>query len=188
MPTSPASPSRLPPTEFVDNAHINNPCTKVQFFEGKEPGEKCPPGSDIGYAKAQTPLLEKPLEGPVYLRTGGGHKLPDIVAALNGQIDVALDGHVDEVKGSIRTTFETVPDAPVSNFTLTLDGGRKSLLVNNTSLCSHSLHAVAEITAQNGKSANQNPPLQTPCGATKTRTRARSSSEGPCGRARRRSR
>ncbi len=162
----------LPPTEFVDNAHINNPCTKVQFFEGREPGEKCPPGSDIGYAKAQTPLLEKPLEGPVYLRTGGGHKLPDIVAALNGQIDVALAGHVDEVKGSIRTTFETVPDAPVSNFTLTLDGGRKSLLVNNTSLCAHSLHAVAEIAAQNGRSANQNPALQTPCGATKTRTRA----------------
>ncbi|MGA8744562.1 MAG: hypothetical protein WB507_01705 [Solirubrobacterales bacterium] len=157
----------LPPTEFVDNSHINNPCTKVQFFEGRSPGEKCPPGSEIGHARVKTPLLEKPLEGPVYLRTGGGHKLPDIVAALNGQIDVALDGHVDEVKGGIRTTFEAVPDAPVSQFTLTLAGGRKGLLENNTSLCSHSLHAIAKITGQNGKSANQNPTLQTPCRASR---------------------
>ncbi len=153
----------MPPTEIVDNEHIKDPCTKVQFFEGKIPGEKCPPGSDIGFAKAQTPLLEKPLEGPVYLRTGGGHKLPDIVAALNGQIDIALDGHVDSVNGRIRTTFETVPDAPVSNFTLTLDGGGKGLLQNNTNLCSHRLRATADLNGQNGLTANQNPVLQTPC-------------------------
>ncbi len=157
----------LPPTEIVDNAHISNPCTKVQFFAGKVPGEKCPPGSVLGFAKATTPLLEKPLEGPVYLRTGGGHKLPDIVAALNGQIDIALDGHVDQVKGGIRTTFETVPDAPVSNFSLTLDGGHKGLLQNNTPLCKHSLHVTADITGQNGKTANQNPVLSTPCAKKK---------------------
>ena len=154
----------LPPTELVDNAHINDPCTKVQFFAGNVPGEKCPSGSVIGFAKASTPLLEKPLEGPVYLRTGGGHKLPDIVAALNGQIDIALDGHVDQVKGGIRTTFETVPDAPVSNFSLTLDGGSKGLLQNNTNLCKHPLHVSADIAGQNGKTANQNPVLSTPCG------------------------
>ncbi len=153
----------LPPTEIVDNAHINTPCTKVQFFAGKVPGEMCPPGSVLGFAKATTPLLEKPLEGPVYLRTGGGHKLPDIVAALNGQIDIALDGHVDQLKGGIRTTFETVPDAPVSNFSLTLDGGHKGLLQNNTNLCAHPLHVTADITGQNGKTANQNPLLSTPC-------------------------
>ena len=81
----------------------------------------------IGYAKAETPLLEKPLEGPVYLRSSG-HKLPDIVAALKGQIDIDLDGHVDTVHDGLRTTFETVPDAPVSKFTLSLDGGNKGLL------------------------------------------------------------
>ncbi len=162
----------LPPTEIVDNAHIKDPCTKDQFFEGKVPGEKCPPGSDIGFAKASTPLLEKPLEGPVYLRTGGGHKLPDIVAALNGQIDIALDGHVDAVHSGIRTTFETVPDAPVSHFTLSLDGGRKGLLQNDTNLCTNTLRAVADIAAQNGKAANQNPVLSTPC-AKKHQKRAR---------------
>jgi len=163
----------LPSTEIVDNEHIKEPCTKVQFFAGRVPGEKCPAGSDIGYAKAETPLLEKPLEGPVYLRTGSGHKLPDIVAALNGQIDIALDGHVDEVHSGIRTTFDTVPDAPVSNFTLTLDGGAKGLLQNNTPLCSHSLHITADITGQNGATANQSPVLQTPCGKQSKRKQLR---------------
>ena len=117
----------------------------------------------LGYAKAETPLLEKPLEGPVYLRSSG-RKLPDIVAALNGQIDITLDGRVDTLRnGAIRTSFENPPDAPVSNFTLTLDGGAKGLLQNNTNLCAHSLHVTADITGQNGKTANQNPLLRTPC-------------------------
>jgi len=154
----------LPPTELVDNAHIGTVCTKVQFAQGSTPGERCPPGSLIGFAKAETSLLEKPLEGPVYLRANGGErKLPDLVAALNGQIDIALDGHVDTFHGAIRTTFETVPDAPISRFTLSLDGGNKGLLVNSTSLCARSLHATADIAAQNGLTANQIPELQAPC-------------------------
>ncbi len=153
----------LPPTEIVDNAHIKTPCTRVQFAEGNVPGEKCPPGSDIGYAKAETPLLERPLEGPVYLRTHPGAGLPDLVPALNGQIDVAPDFRVDTVHGAIRTTLETSPDVPISRFTLDLDGGSKGLLQNNTNLCAHALHVTADLAGQNGKTANQSSVLRTPC-------------------------
>ena len=84
----------------------------------------------IGSAKAETPLLEKPLEGPVYLRSAPENKsgLPDIVAALNGQIDIDFVGKIDTVHKSLRTSFETVPDAPVSKFALSLDGGQKGSL------------------------------------------------------------
>ena len=118
----------------------------------------------LGFAKAETPLLEKPLEGPVYLRSGGGgRKLPDIVAALNGQIDINLVGYVESVPGRLRTTFATVPDAPVSKFTLSLDGGNKGLLENGTNLCAQTLRASVAIVGQNGKAANQSPVLQTHC-------------------------
>ena len=60
--------------------------------------------------------------------SGFGHQLPDLVAALNGQIDIDLDGASTPSTNGLRTTFETVPDAPVSSFTLNLAGGGKGLL------------------------------------------------------------
>ena len=158
----------LPKSELIDNAHIKNPCTRVQFAEGRVPGEKCPPGSDIGFAKATTPLLEGPLEGPVYLRSAPQNKsgLPDIVAALNGQIDIDLDGKIETVGGRLKTSFMTVPDAPVSNFSLTLDGGRRGLLINSTNLCGATLGTSAQLEGQNGALDNQNQKLSAPCGKT----------------------
>ena len=165
----------LPPTELIDNAHLQDPCTKVQFAQGSTPGEKCPAGTVIGFAKAETPLLDKPLEGPVYLRSAPENKngLPDLVATLDGQIDLTLDGKISTVDHgkSIRTTFATVPDAPVSHFTLSLDGDHKGLLQNSANLCARPLHVSADITGQNGKTANQNPLLQTPCAKHHKRAR-----------------
>jgi hypothetical protein len=152
----------LPPTELIDNAHIGNVCTRVRFNEGETPGKNCPPSSVLGFAKAITPLLDRPLEGPVYLRASG-RAVPDIVAALNGQIDIVLDGRVDSVHGRLRTSFETVPDAPVSKFTLHFDGGSKGLLENSPKLCAHVQHFTAVFIAQNGKTADQKPLLKTPC-------------------------
>jgi len=166
----------LPPTELIDNAHLQDPCTRVQFAQGSTPGEKCPPGSVIGSAQAQTPLLEKPLEGPVYLRSAPENKsgLPDLVAALNGQINLTLDGKISTIhRRSIRTTFATIPDAPVSHFTLSLDGGHKGLLENTTNLCDHPLHVSAAIGAQNGRTADQSPALGTPCGSKAKKHRHR---------------
>ena len=149
----------LPPTELLDNAHIQAPCTLKQFAQ-----KACPPSTIIGFAKAETPLLEKPLEGPVYLRNGS-HKLPDIVAALNGQIgEIDLVGHVDSIHARLRTRFETVPDAPVSRFTLHLYGGRKGLTENSEDLCSRPQIAAVTLDAQNGKSIAANQRIQLPCG------------------------
>ena len=158
----------LPQSELIDNAHIKDPCTRVQFA-----ANKCPAGSIIGIASADTPLLEKPLEGPVYLRSAPENKsgLPDIVAALDGQIDIDLDGKIETVGGRLRTSFKTVPDAPVSRFTLSLDGGKRGLLVNSADLCNGSLSTLAQIDGQNGLTDDQNQKLAAPCGAGAKRKR-----------------
>ena len=149
----------LPPTEILDNAHIKSPCTRVQFAAGS-----CPPGSVLGSARAITPLLDQPLEGPVYLMTGFGHKLPDLVADLNGQIHVILDGKVDSTKaGGLRTTFAAVPDAPVTKFVLKLAGAKKGLLQNRVSLCANPQSATALFTGQNGESVELTPKLAVLC-------------------------
>jgi len=150
----------LPHSEFLEQAHIGTVCTRPQFKAGDTPGEKCPAASIYGYAKATTPLLDESLQGPVYLRSSS-HQLPDLVAALNsGKINIALAGRIDSVQnGRIRNTFEEVPDAPVTKFTLEMKGGKKGLLVNSTNLCKRTNRAIADFTGQNGKKHVFNPPL-----------------------------
>ncbi len=154
----------LPHSEFLDQSHIKTICTRVQFKEGAFPGEKCPKGSIYGYAKAITPLLDEPLQGPVFLRSSS-HNLPDLVAALHsGRIDINLVGRIDSVKGGrIRNSFEAVPDAPVTKFTLTMQGAKKGLLVNSTNLCRSTNRAISHFTGQNGKVSDTNPVLVAQC-------------------------
>ncbi|HVY97603.1 MAG TPA: hypothetical protein VHA54_11645 [Solirubrobacterales bacterium] len=146
----------LPKTEFLENAHIRTICTRVQYAAGNGGGAGCPAASIYGYAKAWTPLLDKPVEGPVYLRSSS-HKLPDLVASLDGQIHIDLVGRIDAKDARIRNTFETVPDAPVSKFVLTMQGGKKGLLVNNTNLCRAKPRADVRFVGQNGKVADSTP-------------------------------
>jgi len=148
----------LPHSEFLAQNHINTVCTRPQFA-----ADGCPEGSIYGYAKAFSPLLDQPLEGPVYLKSSS-HRLPDLVAALHGQVDVDLEGRIDSVKGGIRSTFEAVPDAPVSKFELIMKGGSKSLLVNSRDLCRAPHRATVRFEGQNGRHANQFPVLKAQCG------------------------
>jgi hypothetical protein len=148
----------LPHSEFLEQSHIRTVCTRVQFA-----AEQCPKGSVYGHAKAWSPLLDKPLEGPVYLRSSN-HELPDLVASLNGQIQVDLSGRIDSVRGGgIRTTFWAVPDAPVSSFVLQMQGGRKGLLVNSTGLCGRTRRARVALQGHNGKSHDTSPVLKADC-------------------------
>jgi hypothetical protein len=121
-----------------------------------------PEASIYGKAKAWTPLLDRPLEGPVYLRSSD-HKLPDLVASLNGQIHIDLDGRIDSVHKRIRNTFEMIPDAPVSRFVLEMQGGKKGLLVNNTQLCKTTPRGTAVFTGQNGKRVTLHPVMKAEC-------------------------
>ena len=148
----------LPKPLILEQASLANVCTRVQFA-----AHDCPKDSIYGFAEATTPLLDGPLKGPVYLRSSS-HELPDMVVALNGQVDVVLVGRIDSVKKRLRTTFDTVPDVPVSKFALTVRGGKKrGLLVNSSSLCAKKYKVIARFAGQNGKKANQKPKLRTPC-------------------------
>jgi hypothetical protein len=155
----------LPHSEFLENAHIKTICTRVQFKAGGGNGEQCPAASIYGHAKAITPILADPLEGPIYLRSSE-HQLPDLVAAFhNGEINVDLVGRIDSVKGGgIRNTFEAVPDAPVTSATFSFQGAGKGLLVNSTDLCRGTHRAEVNLTGHNGKVYDTKPALQVKCG------------------------
>jgi hypothetical protein len=118
----------------------------------------CDEGSVIGQATAYTPLLEKPLTGPAYLVSHGNRAFPDIEIVLQGEgITVDLDGLTDIKKGITKTTFESLPDSPISTFELNLPEGPHSALAAPASLCEEpSLNLPTVLTGQNGAVLKQN--------------------------------
>jgi uncharacterized repeat protein (TIGR01451 family) len=160
----------LPHSEFLDQSNIGTVCTQARLAAAT-----CPAKSIYGWAKAWTPLLDKPLEGPVYLGVGYGHTLPDLVADLNGQIRVLLNGRVDsDPQGGLRNTFEAVPDAPVSKFMLELSGGpKKGLLENSENLCRHTQRASVKFTGQNGKVERARLKIANRCGQKRPKGKTR---------------
>jgi hypothetical protein len=135
----------LPHAFFVAQNHIKTVCTRPQLAS-----HSCPASSVYGEAEATSPLLDGKLAGPVYL-VPGGHKLPDLVADLRGQVEIQLHGVISSQKGGIKTVFDSVPDVAVKKFVLKMQGGKKSLIVNSTNVCKGKQLANLKFTAQNGK-------------------------------------
>ena len=154
----------LPHSEFIENAHFQTICTRVQFVAGKVPGEACPAGSIYGHVEARTPLLSEPLSGPVYLRSSS-HELPDMVIALNGkEINIDAAARIDSTRGGgIRATFEHLPDAPVSRVVIHMRGAKKGLIVNSTNICRGIHRAEVKLRGQNGKARQLGPELKATC-------------------------
>jgi hypothetical protein len=155
----------LPRSAFLEQGHIGTICTRVQFK-----AENCPKASVYGHAKAITPLLDEPIEGPVYMRSSN-HKLPDLVIALKGIVDVNVSSRIDSFKGGLRSSFESVPDAPISSFVLTMKGGKKGLIVNSRNLCAAKNRAKVTFTGQNGRVAKLRPEMKPRCGKARKKRR-----------------
>jgi hypothetical protein len=98
----------------------------------------CPAASKVGSAKAITPLIPVPLQGPAYFVSHGGAKFPELIVVLQGygvRIDLHGETFIDK-EGITSSTFHTIPDQPVGNFELTLPQGPDSALAANGNLCS----------------------------------------------------
>ena len=148
----------LPPSVFLAQEHIDEVCTRVQFRAGN-----CPPGSVYGKAKAVTPLLETPLEGSVYLRSSK-NTIPDLVADLHGRgIEIEVPGRIDTSRGGIRANFESLPDAPVTSFTMTLFGGKRGLITNAGNPCHDRRRGNARFIAQSNLTAVTHPRMLAKC-------------------------
>ena len=111
----------------------------------------CPPGSVVGTATAHTPVLKNPLTGPAFLVSHGGAAFPDVEFVLQGEgITLDLDGQTNIKNGVTSSTFNALPDAPVSTFETLLPEGPHSALAALGNLCTQSLEMPTTITGQNG--------------------------------------
>jgi hypothetical protein len=137
----------LPDGIGVDLKNLSSVCTDAQLNQGA-----CPAGSKIGTVTAQTPLLPAALSGGVYLVQG---------AKLGALPGIALDLGLIRLKGSVAlgnrlvTTFENIPDVPLSKLVLNLTGGPKGTLKTTKSLCDQVPTVLAEYGAQTGATGKE---------------------------------
>ncbi len=133
---------------------LQKACTAAQFNANPA---GCPAASLVGYAKAITPLVPVPLQGPAYFVSNGGEAFPNLIVVLQGYgvtIDLVGDTFISKA-GITSSTFKTVPDAPVGSFELTLPEGKYSALTALGNLCKQKLTMPTEFIAQNGATLNQ---------------------------------
>jgi hypothetical protein len=120
----------------------------------------CPEGSAIGTAKAITPLLSSPLEGPAYLVSHANAAFPDVVFLLQGEgVHVELVGNTDIKNGITYSRFETVPDAPIRSFETFFPSGPASVLGAFGNLCEQTLTIPTKIVGQNGMLLQRQTPV-----------------------------
>jgi hypothetical protein len=133
----------------------------------------CDPASQIGTAKATTPLLPVPLVGPVYFVSNAGLAFPELVVVLSGY-GTTIQLHAETFisrKGITSSTFKTIPDVPVGTFELTLpQGEHAALAAPDNKLCQDKLKMPTIFTAQNGATLKQSTPITT-TGCTKHKTK-----------------
>ncbi|MFA4927935.1 MAG: hypothetical protein WC558_05425 [Patulibacter sp.] len=104
----------------------------------------CPADSIVGSAKAIS-ILDVPLTGPVYFvrgerKTATGRTvatLPKLFIPLSGQgVTINLNASSNVVDRKLQTTFENLPDAPIEDFDLKINGGANGILkVTNGDVC-----------------------------------------------------
>jgi hypothetical protein len=181
---------RLPKSLALD---VNNAQALCEFEDGVKPDieNHCPKASIVGRARAVSPLLNDPLVGDVYFvknvridpKTGNRIRtLPMIVVALRGEIAINLKGESDTQKGKLVNTFNQVPDAPVTQFNLNINGGKTGIIaVTRTrrsliNLCASGRQvAEADMDGHNGRRHDRDIAMTKPCArkAKPTKKRAK---------------
>ncbi len=122
----------------------------------------CPKSSIVGQATAVS-LLRHPLTGPIYfvegLRKAASGRtirtLPKLWIPLSGEgvtIDVDASSAVDSTD-RLATTFDGIPDAPVTEFRLKINGGKHGILVvsGNPATCARDKTVDSRFTGHNGQ-------------------------------------
>jgi len=154
-----------------DNSQSDDLC---EFLVGQKTVPDCPASSIVGTATATTPILDQPLTGPVYFvknvrtdaKTGRQIKtLPTLAIPLRGEgVTLVLRASSAVVDDRLVTTFDNIPDAPVSGFKLTLNGGKKGILVvSGADLCKATQVADQTVGGQSGRVDDAKVVMSTPC-------------------------
>jgi hypothetical protein len=148
-------PSQLP----VRLSTLSKACPAATFEAGPAPGG-CKSESMVGTVNAVTPVLPGTLTGQAYLVSHGNEAYPNLDLILRGGgVTVILVGHTKITNSVITTSFESLPDVPLSSFSLYLPSGPNSVLGANGNLCRSKLRMDTTIVGQNAATIFEEPTI-----------------------------
>jgi hypothetical protein len=130
-------------------------CSPAQIALSSSAVPTCPDSSKVGTLRIDTPLLEQPLDGAVYLakpHENPSHSLVAIYLVARGPgVVLKLAGGVspDSRNGQLRAVFDDLPQLPFSNLHLEFFGGVRAPLSNPSRCGTYTTHAV--LTGWSGK-------------------------------------
>ena len=127
----------------------------------------CPAASVIGRATAVTPVLPVPLTGDVHLAFPKGAGLPVLSITL-APLGVTVHGGTGfDTAGRIVTTFNGLPDTPLTRFQLDFTAGSRGILANKFDLCTvGAMPVLGSFVGHNGRNTTAATNLVVPgCGA-----------------------
>jgi hypothetical protein len=114
----------------------NTPAASTELSDFSAGAPECPEASRIGSVEVTTPLLEKPVEGSLYLASQDANPLGSVLAAYividdkrTGTIvKIAGKMTLDPNTGQVTGSFTEAPQLPFSLLKLRFFGGTKGLL------------------------------------------------------------
>jgi len=148
---------QLPKQLVARLSTLQKACLAATFEKGPPPGQ-CASTAKVGTVTVDTPVLPDPLTGYAYFVSYGAEAFPDLDLVLHGDgVEVVLQGKTHIAHSSVTTsTFEDIPDVPVSSVTVTLPIGPNSALAANGRVCNAGLVAPTTLIAQSGTKIVQN--------------------------------
>ena len=107
-------------------------CTDAQLAKGTHDTVTCPDASKVGTVEIVSPYLADPLTGSLWVGQPQDNDPYRLFLQATGPsgLDVRLKGSVaaDPVNGRLTATFADTPQTPFTDFTLTFNGGPRSVL------------------------------------------------------------
>jgi hypothetical protein len=139
-------------------------CTDAQLGLGSDAAASCPDGSKLGSVKVTTPVLDHPIGGSIFLRTQNSDdpfsgKLFRIAIEIRSDddgIDIKQEGQIqaNPLSGQITTTFDQIPQLPLSSLDLRFKSGPRAPLTTPDTCASASNASAISITSWSNTTLN----------------------------------
>ena len=126
-------------------------CTPAEIGVGDNQSANCPASAKVGTAEIETPLLDKPLQGSIYLAEQSNNPFGTLVALYlvveREGIVIKLPGRVDLDSGSgqLTATFDNNPQLPFNELNVQFDSGPRAPLVTPSTCGAYT--ATTELTS-----------------------------------------